>query len=180
MRPPAPGAPAPRLELPTSAGEVWSLNGARGRRVMLSFLGPSNCHFCRGFVIRLIQARERIARLGTDVVLVAYHDPELVMTQMMQSLNLPYLLLVDKSRRAYADWGMGAVTARAFLHPGLYWAIAKLILSRPEPLGDVDDRSLVGGDFVIDREGRLAFVHTLRSLHDRANVEDMLSVVERI
>jgi peroxiredoxin len=174
------GAPAPPLELPTSSGETWSLDRARGRSVVLSFLGPANCQFCRAHVIRLIQARERITTLGTDVVLVAYHDPELVMTQMMQSLNLPFVLLVDKTKRAYADWGIGAVTAKAFLHPGLYFEIAKLILRREPSLGTVADRSHVGGDFVVDREGRLAFVHRLRSLYDRAKVEDLLAIVERL
>jgi peroxiredoxin len=180
MRPAGLGAPAPPLELSTATGETWSLGAVRGRSVILSFLGPANCQFCRAHVIRLIQARERIETLGTEVALVAYHDPELVMTQMMRSLNLPFVLLVDRTKRTYADWGLGNVTAAAFLHPSLYMALAKLILRREPSLGDVPDRTHVGGDFVVDRDGRLAFVHRLRSLHDRAKVDDLLAVVERI
>jgi peroxiredoxin len=174
------GAPAPPLALPTSSGETWSLEQTRGRRVLLSFLGPANCQFCRAHVIRLIQARDRIATLGTEVALVAYHDPELVMTQMMRSLDLPFVLLVDTTKRTYADWGIGRVNAKSYLHPSLYLAIVKLILRREPPLGEVSDRSLVGGDFVIDREGRVAFAHRLRSLHDRPKVDELLAVVERI
>ena len=71
------------MELLTAAGEPWSLAGVRGRNVILSFLGPANCMFCRAHVIRLIQARDRIADMGAEVVLIAHHDPDLMMSKMM-------------------------------------------------------------------------------------------------
>jgi peroxiredoxin len=174
------GTLAPALELPTAAGVPWSLDAARGRSVLLSFLGPANCLFCRAHVIRLIQARDHVVRLGAEVVLVAYHDPELVMAKMMHSLNLPFVLLVDETKSAYARWGLGRVGVRTYLHPGLYWGIARMVFRRETPLGDVADESQMGGDFVVDRDGRLAFVNRLRSLHDRARVDDLLAVVERL
>jgi hypothetical protein len=37
----------------------------------------------------------------------------------------------------------------------------------------------MGGDFVVDRGGRLAFVNRMRSIHDRAPVPTLLSALER-
>ena len=145
----------------------------------MSFLGPANCLFCRAHVIRLVQARERIAEVGVEVVLVAYHDPELLMAKMMHSLNLPYILLVDRTKQAYADWGLGRVTPKALFHPGLYLAAMRMFFSGERSLGDVADQTQMGGDFVVDRQGRLAYVNRLRSFHDRASVDQLLMAAAR-
>ena len=168
------------MELLTAAGEPWSLAGVRGRNVILSFLGPANCLFCRAHVIRLIQARDRIAETGAEVVLIAHHDPELMMSKMMHSLNLPFTLLFDKTRSAYQRWGLGTVGVKAFVRPGLYLEMARVLLRRERSLGRAPDQTQMGGDFVVDRDGRLVFANRLRSFHDRAKVEDLLAVVEKI
>jgi peroxiredoxin len=168
------------LELPTAAGEHWSLANIRGRTVILSFLGPANCMFCRAHVIRLIQARERIAETGAEVVLIAHHDPDLMMSKMMHSLNLPFTLLFDQTKAAYQRWGLGTVGFKAFVRPGLYLELARILVRREKSLGTVTDQKQMGGDFIVDREGRLVFANRLRSFHDRATVEDLLAVVERI
>jgi len=174
------GAPAPPLDLPTAAGDPWSLATLRGRNVILSFLGPANCLFCRAHVIHLIQARERIAEAGAEVVLIAHHDPELMMSKMMHSLNLPFVLLFDKTRAAYQRWGLGTVGFKAYVRPGLYLGVARILLRREKSLGHVPDRTQMGGDFVVDRNGKLVFVNRLRSFHDRAKVEDLLAAVRKI
>ena len=181
MSPRGLGAPAPSLDLPTAAGEPWSLADVRGRNVILSFLGPANCLFCRAHVIRLIQARERIVQANAEVVLVAHHDPELMMSKMMHSLNLPFTLLFDSTRTAYHRWGLGNVKLSAFfVRPGLYLAMARVMIRREKTLGTAPDQTQMGGDFVVDRQGTLVFANRLRSFHDRAKVDDLLEIVSRL
>src|SRR4029079_14637381 len=84
------GEPAPPLDLPTPDGSRRSLGEFLGRPVMVSFLGPANCLFCRAHVIRVISAKEEWTRRGADVIFVAFHDPDLVMSKMMHDLDLPY------------------------------------------------------------------------------------------
>lgn len=171
------GALAPSLDLPTAEGRTWSLANARGRNVVLSFLGPANCQFCRAHVIRLVQAHERLAATGAEVVLVAYHDPDLMMSKMMHSLNLPFTMLYDKTKSAYRRWGLGTVTVTAFLRPGLYLELARILLRRERSLGRVSDRTQLGGDFIVDETGRLIFANRLKSFHDRAKVDDLIAAV---
>ena len=174
------GAPAPPLELPTPDGQPRSIEEFRGRPVVVSFLGPANCQFCRAHLLRMVQARDRLAQLGAEVLLVAHQDPELMMSQMLRDLALPFVLLVDPQRQAYARWGLGEATYRVFLVPSLYAAILKMVLRRPPPLGEAPESRQMGGDFVVDRTGRLAFVNRMRSLHDRAPVTDLLAAAERV
>jgi len=172
------GRPAPALELPDATGHPTSLASFRGRPVLVSFLGAANCPICRGHVIRVIQAGPAIASVGADVVFVAYHDPELVMSGLMRDLNLPYRLLVDHTRQTYARWGLGRVTLAGKLRPGLYWAILQTILKRQPHLGPTPpDPNQRGGDFVVDRQGTMVFASRMKSFYDRAKVSDLLDAL---
>lgn len=148
---------------------------------MVSFLGPAGCLFCRAHVIKTIQARDAIAEIGGSVVFVVYNDPELVMSRMMHDLDLPYVLMVDADRQAYERWGMGQATWRSKLMPSLYWATLKtvfmVITGRERPLKEVAGPRQLGGDFVVDHEGRLAFENRMKSFHDRASIDDLLTAM---
>lgn len=173
--------PAPRLDLSTSGGPRRSLEDYRGRPVMVSFLGPAGCMFCRAHVIRLIQAKDEIASLGGDVIFVAHHDPQLVLSRMMHDLELPYVLMIDPKREAYARWGLGQVTLKGRLMPSMYLEMfkefLKVLTGRERMLVPVFGYKHLGGDFVVDREGRLAFEHRMKSFHDRANIADLLAAM---
>jgi peroxiredoxin Q/BCP len=171
------GAAAPALELPAADGTTRSLGEFRGRPVMVSFLGPAHCPICRAHVIRMIQARDEIRSIGAEVVLVAYHDPELLTAKMLHSLDLPYLLLVDRTKQAYSRWGLGEFGLKSALQPGMYWAVLKNIINRVPSLGTVPDANQLGGDFVINRDGHLAFVNRMKSIHDRAAVDTLIAAV---
>ena len=172
---------APPLELPTPGGGRRSLEEFRGRPVMVSFLGPAGCLFCRAHVIRTIQAKDAIADAGGNVVFVVYSDPELVMSRMMHDLNLPYLLMVDSERQAYERWGLGPATLRSKLMPSLYWEtlkeIFKVISGRERALKEEPGPRQLGGDFVVNRDGLLVFEHRMKSFHDRASIDDVLSAM---
>jgi len=168
FRPHGVGAPAPPLELPDATGRQRSLAEFRGKPVMVSFLGPAHCAFCRAHVIRAIEARDELTRVGADVILVAFHDPELLMAKMMHDLDLPYTLLLDPEMAAYRRWGLGQAGLGSLLRPGLYWAGLKVALSRQPSMGKSPDPGQLGGDFVVDREGRLRLVNRMKSFHDRA------------
>jgi peroxiredoxin len=173
------GSPAPPLELPTAAGDRRSLADLRGRPVIVSFLGPAHCVFCRAHVIRVIQARDHLQSFGAEVVFVAYQDPELLMAKMLRELALPYLLLLDPTRAVYRAWGLEQARLRNWLVPGLYWESLKTALRREPSLGSSPGPVQLGGDFVVDRRGHLAFVKRLRSFHDRARIPDLLTALAR-
>jgi peroxiredoxin len=172
------GVPAPPLELPAAGGERRSLDEFRGRPVIISFLGPANCNFCRGHVLKMVSAKDRIQTAGAEVIFVAFHDPELMMSKMLRDLDLSFVLLLDRAREAYARWGLQTGTLKALLRPGLPWAILKLMLKRPESLGSAPPHhNQLGGDFVVDRAGKLVFVNRMKSVYDRADIDDMLAAV---
>jgi peroxiredoxin len=173
------GAPAPPLELPTAAGRRQSLLDLRGRPVLVSFLGPAHCPFCRAHVIRMVQARDQVASIGAEVVLVAYHDPDLLTAKMLHDLDLPYVLLLDPARAAYRSWGLEQARFRNWLSLGFFREALKMTLRREPSMGSSPGPVQLGGDFVVDRRGYLLLVNHMRSFHDRAGIPEVLSVLAR-
>lgn len=171
------GALAPPLELPDATGRRRSLAEFRGRPVLVSFLGPAHCAFCRAHVIRAIEAREELARVGADVILVAFHDPELLTAKMLRDLHLPYALLLDPEMAAYRQWGLGQAGLRSWITPGLYWASLKVALGGEPSLGKSPDPGQLGGDFIVDRLGRLTLVNRMKSYHDRAAMPRLIAAL---
>ena len=149
--------------------------------MLISFLGPAHCLFCRAHVIRVIQARHEIESLGAGVVFVAHNDPELLTAKMLHDLELPYTCYWTRTRTAYARWGLGQAGLRSWLSPGLYWAALKTTLNvwlgKESSLGNAPGRAQLGGDFVVDRAGQLVFVNRLKSFHDRAKIADLLAAL---
>ena len=88
------------------------------------------------------------------------------------------VLLLDKARDTYAQWGLQTGTLKNILRPGLAWAVFKLIVQRSKSLGSAPPHhNQLGGDFVVDRHGKLVFVNRMRSVYDRADIDDMLAAV---
>ena len=114
-------------------------------------------------------------------MLIAHHDPELMMSKMMHSVNLPFMLLFDR-REPPTAVGTGEGQLQAFVRPGLYLQLARevtrVLLGSRRRSGERRTRRRLGGDFVVDRDGTLVFANRLRSFHDRAKIEDLLAVVK--
>jgi hypothetical protein len=126
----------------------------------------------------MVSAKERIERAGVDVIFVAFHDPDLMMSKMLRDLDLSFVLLLDRAREAYARWGLQTTTLKKLMKPGLAWAMVKLLFTRQPSMGSAPPHhNQLGGDFVVDRAGNLVFVNRMRSVYDRADVDDMLSAV---
>lgn len=100
---------------------------------------------------------------------------------MLHGLDVPFPLLLDRSKRCYARWGMGRTNVfGAMLSPSLNWRYLRLLLRGERFLGVAPDMLQLGGDFVVDPEGRIAFAHTMRNAGDRAHVSELIQALRRV
>ena len=183
LRPGGVGSHAPTLDLPTATGERRTLDDFKDRPLLVTFLGPAHCLFCRAHVIRLIQAKDEIESLGASVVFVTYHDPELLTTKMLHDLNVPYTLLLDPALTTYERWGLGPVKLWGFVTPALYWSGLKITIETmrrgEKSLGSSPGAPQRGGDFVLNCGRTMEFVNRMYSFHDRPKLEDLLTALRR-
>jgi peroxiredoxin len=173
------GERAPELNLPTEAGTAFSLAQVEGRPTLVSFLSHAACPFCREHVIEVTKRQEEIAGLGGAVVLVAYDLPSLLAAKMMRGLHVPYPVLFDANRDAYRGWGLDRRGLGFRLSLTAYWRYIKLLLRGEPYLGSAPDMLQLGGDFVLDRDLRIAFAHRMRHGLDRADVPVLVDALSR-
>lgn len=128
----------------------------------------------------MLQRRGEIAEIPAHVLLVAYDEPSVLGAKMLHNLPLPFPLLLDQPRKAYADWGLGRTNLfGAMLSPSLNWRYLRLLLRGERFLGFAPDMFQLGGDFVIDPRGRISFAYRMRNNGDRASVAHLIEELKK-
>jgi peroxiredoxin len=120
---------------------------------------------------------DRLAEFGVAaVVLITFTRPR-NLHGFRRRLALAYPVLADETRAVYHAYGLrrgtwwrvwGLKSVRAYgrlLHQGGR-------LERPS-----GDTLQLGGDFVVDRDGRLAYAYRSTGADDRPSVDDLLDAV---
>lgn len=129
--------------------------------------------------MKVLHSRHRIAALDAEAVFVVHDPPERVRAGILADMAVPWPVLVDLDRGAYRAWGLGrARLADIWLSPALWARYARLLAGgeRLRRLGR--DTLQLGGDFVVDPGGRIAYARPQRR-DDRPPVGVLLIALER-
>ena len=115
--------------------------------------------------------------LGVGVVAVSMSRSEGVARYLAQR-PLPFPLLADPDRRAYAALGLGRTTWGRLLRPGVLWRYVKAVLrgGRLRRVPEGEDPLQTGGDFLVGGHRRLLWAYTSPDPTDRPTVADLLKV----
>lgn len=96
----------------------------------------------------------------------------------LQETQSPFPLLLDVERVAYRAYGLDSSARRAWsVQNLLYYGRAKL--QGRQTFGNRGDTSQLGGDFVIDPNGRIRLAHPSYDPTDRTAVSTVLSLLQR-
>jgi hypothetical protein len=129
----------------------------------------------------VINRSKEIARLGAEVLVVAYDEPTLLSAKMLHDVDLPFPLLIDRTRETYARWGMGRTgLTGAMLSPSLNWRYLKLLAKGERFLGFAPDMFQLGGDFLVDKQGTLVFAYRMRNNGDRVDTGTLVDGLARL
>ena len=118
--------------------------------------------------------------LGAAALFVVLDDPARVRRSMLDGLDvgtLPFAVLVDRERTAYARWGLGrARWWTVWLDPAVmrfYWR-AWRTGERLRPGGE--DTLQLGGDFIVAADGRVVYARP-QQRDDRPPVGELLRAI---
>jgi hypothetical protein len=109
--------------------------------------------------------------LGLRIVVVAFAPPDALRGYQHRQRLDDLLVLSDPDRRAYGAFGFGRGTIlRVWLDPRVWVRYAQLVLRgrRPEPAAE--DTLQLGGDVLLDADGRVAWIYRSRGPEDRPTV----------
>jgi hypothetical protein len=129
--------------------------------------------------VKVLRSRQRLAAVGGEAVFVVHDPPDRVRGGILAGLAVPWPVLLDLDRVAYRAWGLGrASLTQIWLSPALWARYARLLAGgeRLRRLGR--DTLQLGGDFVVDPAGRIAYARPQRR-DDRPAVGVLLRALER-
>lgn len=158
------------------------------RPVVLTLLRHMGCNFCRAFLAQLRRAYPDIVDRHAAIVAVVQGTP-LQVTHFTRSFNIPFPVLADPQRAAYAAFNleeagwlqtvnpsvavqMVATAAHGHL-PGMREHIDGLI-------GQGVSLRQTGGTFVIDPTGQLRYSHTATAIYKTPAVDELLGVLDAL
>ena len=123
---------------------------------------------------------ERLGELGDAAVALVTFTRQRKLRGYRSRLELPYPVLADEERASYRAYGLGR---------GPWWqvwglptlrAYSRLLRGGARLHRPTEDVHQLGGDFVVDREGKLAYVYRSRSPADRPAVDDLVRAVNEL
>lgn len=128
--------------------------------------------------MKVARHQRRLADAGATAAFVVHDRPELVRDVLLAGVDCPFPVAVDPDRTAYRAWGLRrAPWVRVWLDPGVWRQYGRLLAAGERVRGLGRDPLQLGGDFVIDRRGRLVYSRPQRR-DDRPPVGELLRAVE--
>ncbi len=127
------------------------------------------------------QRYEEFRRLRTEVLVVTQARPELL-AAFLREQPLRFPAVADPERVAYRAFGLERTSWMTVLHPGVVLRYLRFIFRgwRPRQAREGEDVLQLGGDFVLDGEGRLIYAYRSTEPTDRPAVEALLQAVREV
>jgi peroxiredoxin len=111
-----------------------------------------------------------------SVVLVTFTVPR-NLAGFRRQLGLRYPVLADETRATYRAFGLGRAPWWRVWAPRTIRTYARLIRAGRRLHRPTQDTRQLGGDFVVDPRGRVAYVHRSARPDDRPPVPELIDAV---
>jgi AhpC/TSA antioxidant enzyme len=124
-----------------------------------------------------VEVVRRRHELRARIVVVTFASPPLL-AKFAAELELGVPMLADRDRALYAALGFGrGSVARVWLDPRVWARYARLLASGHRLRVTQEDTLQLGGDAVIDADGRLAWIYRSRGPEDRPAIDVLRRVL---
>ena len=114
-----------------------------------------------------MEVADALDRASKRLVAVNFDTPERV-ARYANGFGRGVLFLCDPDRVLYDRLALGRATRRrVWLHPAVWRSYAQLLHRGVRPAGPAGDTLQLGGDVVLDRDLRVAWIYRSRGPEDR-------------
>lgn len=133
---------------------------------------------CRVHLVEVRKIYEAIRELGGEVLVVSFTPPKKVAIYLAK-YPLPFPIASDPTLAAYRAFALEKTTVGSMLRPGVLLRFLGTLLHgwRLDMPTRGDDLMQLGGDFVLDADGRLRYAHPSSEPTDRPSAEALLQAM---
>jgi peroxiredoxin len=121
---------------------------------------------------------QEIRQLGAEVLVVTQGQPALL-AMFLREQSVPFPVVGDPTRDTYRAFGLERTTWWKILRPASIFRYLKLIFRgwKPRRPNEGEDVLQLGGDFILDSQGRLVYARRSAEPTDRPRVEELLDAI---
>jgi peroxiredoxin len=121
---------------------------------------------------------ERFREASTNVVAVSQAKPAMLAMFLRHSPQ-PFPVVCDPDRTTYRAFGLERTSFWSFLRPSVLWGYLRLIFRGSKVLlpYEGEDVYQLGGDFLLDRTGRITYAYRSRTATDRPTIQTLLDAI---
>ncbi len=124
---------------------------------------------------------DKILKAQHVQVLVVSFTPPQRMRAFLGKHPLPYPTVADPDRAGYQAFALGRTSVLGLVRPRVLWGYIQQMLKGWRPLKPVDDDLMqLGGDFLLDARGKLAWTYGSREATDRPNADQLRAAIESL
>ncbi len=127
---------------------------------------------------QLCQHLDELEQTHTQVLIITFGSLLGAQTWLEETCS-PFRLLLDPERKVYHAYSLERSLLRSWnLHT--LWTYIKLLTSGRKWRGIQGDSAQLGGDFIIDSQGKIHLAYRSHDPTDRPPVEDLLVILRSI
>ena len=180
--PPRPGTPAPDVVLPDHTGEPRRLSdlwAAAPSGTILVFFRHFGCLFCKEHAAHLRDTHQQFVDRGYRVVTIGQGTPQRAAKFQIDE-RLPFAVLADRERTAYAAYGLGGAPLTDLVKPSLIVAGMRAALrgARPGMVDKEGSASQLPGTFIVDNAGVIRYAKPAAHAGDLALPNELLAWID--
>lgn len=149
-------------------GSLWA-----ARPAMLVLVRHYGCQFCREQLGDLKEAIPAIEAAGVQPIVIGNGTP-LMAEAFIEETGLEVPLYTNPGREVYRALGAKRPGAGAFLHPRLWWNLARALLRGNPPRRVQGDAAQLGGVFVVRPGGAMSYAYRSDLAGDHPSNADLV------
>lgn len=174
------GQRAPDIALQDADGQqVWLAHYWRASPLVLFFVRHVGCVFCREQVRALSQRYDDIRARGAQVAAIIPTDA-INASRFARSMRLPFAVLSDAPRRAFAAFGLYETSISDLAQPEVLLRTARQFARGNIPAVNPFSSPItqLGGIFIIGVDGIVRFGHAATPVFTYPSIDSCLSVLD--
>ncbi|MBI3164710.1 MAG: AhpC/TSA family protein [Anaerolineales bacterium] len=123
--------------------------------------------------------QNEFSKLNTRVFVISFGTLPAVQEWLKETCG-NFTVLLDRERTIYNTYGLERSKLRSKSPRTLWLYFTRWLQGQKFHDSHGDDTSQLGGDFIIDRNGKLRFIYPSHDPADRPSVEKLLAVLKQI
>ena len=127
---------------------------------------------------QLCQESKKFQELKTRVVIISFGSFPAAKIWVEETCS-DFMFLLDPERETYQTYGLGRSLLRSW-GPKTIWRYIQLLLAGRKWKGIQGDSTQLGGDFLIDQNGRIQLAYRSSDPTDRPTPKHILNIIETL